>query len=57
MYNNILGRFKFIIKNNINFNYTIYINIIYIGGWLVFYVINKVILFQAAKFLKDIFIR
>jgi hypothetical protein len=36
-----------------NFNYRLMINVIYINGKLVLYAINKVILFQAARFLAD----
>ena len=43
-----LYRFKFKLPNNLDFNYTVFINIFYINGKLVLYVINKAIGFTAA---------
>ena len=36
-----LGRFKFTLYKDLNFNYLVYIDIIYINGSLVLYIINK----------------
>ena len=41
-YGRSLGRFKFTLYKDLNFNYLVYINIIYINGSLVLYIINKV---------------
>jgi hypothetical protein len=54
MHNSTFGRFCFTIRNDINFNYRLVVNVIYISDKLVLYAINEVILFQAAKFLADI---
>ena len=45
---------KFTLKNNYKFNYTVIINVIYLDGKPVLQVVDSLILFQAAKFLKDI---
>ena len=45
MYEKALGRFKFILKDNYKFNYYIIIDIIYINGKLVLYIVNKVTAF------------
>jgi len=39
------GKFKFILQNNYKFNYSIYINIIYILNTSLFHIINKSIKF------------
>jgi hypothetical protein len=57
MHGSILGRFRFTIRNDINFNYWLIVDVIYINGKLVLYAINEVILFQAARFLADMQIR
>ena len=41
-YRRSLGRFKFTLYKDLNFNYLVYIDIIYINGSLVLYIINKV---------------
>ena len=48
------NRFKFILKDNYKFNYTVIINIIYLNSKLVLQIVDFLILFQTAKFLKDI---
>jgi hypothetical protein len=53
MYGSTLSRFRFTIRNDINFNYRLMVNVIYINGKPVLYAINKAILFQAARFLAD----
>ena len=40
-YRKSLGRFRFTLKDNVNFNYCIIINIIYINSKPVFYIVNK----------------
>jgi len=52
-----LYRFKFKLPNNLDFNYIVFINIFYINGKPVLYVINKAIGFTAARFLKDISVK
>jgi hypothetical protein len=48
------SRFKFSLKDDYEFNYSVIIDIIYLNGKLVFYVIDIFMSFQAASFLKDI---
>jgi hypothetical protein len=48
------SRFKFSLKNDYEFNYSIVIDIIYLDSKLVLYVIDIFMFFQAASFLKDI---
>ena len=40
-YRHSLGRFKFTLYKDLNFNHLVYIDIIYINGSLVLYIINK----------------
>ena len=54
MYKKSLGRFKFTLKDNYKFNYSVIINIIYLNGKPVLQVINSVNIFRGARFLKDI---
>ncbi|KAK1994903.1 hypothetical protein LX36DRAFT_583487, partial [Colletotrichum falcatum] len=47
-----LRRFKFTLYNNYNFNYKVFINVIYLdSNKLVFYIIDSVTTFNAIKFL------
>jgi len=55
MYTKSPSRFKFTLKDNYKFNYTVIINVIYLDGKPVLQVVDSLTLFQAAKFLKDIF--
>lgn len=48
------GRFKFILKDDLNFNYSVLIDIMYLDGKPVLYVVDKATAFNAARFLKDI---
>jgi hypothetical protein len=48
-----LGRFKFIIKDDYNFNYLVIVNILYLNKKLILQAINEAIAFNAARFLKD----
>ena len=57
MYAKLPSRFKFTLKDDYKFNYTVIINIIYLDGKLVLQVVDSLILFQAAKFLKDISVK
>ena len=41
-------RFKFKLFNNLDFNYIVFVNIFYINGKLVLYIINKATGFTAA---------
>ena len=54
MYKKFLGRFKFTLKDNYEFNYLVIINVIYLNGKPVLQVINSATVFRAARFLKDI---
>ena len=53
MYIKLPNRFKFTLKDNYKFNYTVIINVIYLDGKPVLQVVDFLILFQTAKFLKD----
>ena len=54
IYGKTSGRFRFNIKNNMNFNAELIINVMYINGKSVLYVVNNATAFQAAKFLRNI---
>jgi hypothetical protein len=47
------GCFRFTIRNDVNFNYWLMVDVMYINGKLVLYVVNEIILFQAARFLAN----
>jgi hypothetical protein len=51
------SRFKFSLKDDYEFNYSIIINVIYLDSKLVFHIINVFMFFQAASFLKNISVR
>jgi hypothetical protein len=53
MHGSTLGRFRFTIRDDVNFNYRLIINVIYINSKPVLYVVNEAILFQIAKFLAN----
>lgn len=46
-------RFKFALKENIDFNYEVIINVVYLDGRPIFHTIDASILYQAARFLTD----
>jgi hypothetical protein len=48
------SRFKFSLKDNYEFNYSVVIDVMYLDGKLVLHVIDVFMSFQAASFLKDI---
>jgi hypothetical protein len=48
------GRFKFTLRDDIDFNYSIYVDIMYIDGQPVLHVIDEATRFQAARWLRDI---
>jgi hypothetical protein len=48
------GRFKFTLKDDMDFNYEVVIDIMYIGSKPVLHVVDTATAFQAARFLKDI---
>lgn len=49
-----LGHFNFTIKNNVNFNFNIIVNIFYIIDKLVLHIVNKTTCFQVGQWLKNI---
>jgi hypothetical protein len=51
------SRFKFSLKDNYEFNYSVVIDVMYLDGKLVLYIIDIFMFFQAASFLKDILAR
>ena len=48
------SRFKFTLKDDHEFNYSVIINILYLDGELVLQVVDLLTAFQAARFIKDI---
>ena len=53
MYAKSPGRFKFTLKDDYEFNYTVIIDVMYLDGKPVLQVVDSSTSFQAAKFLKD----
>jgi hypothetical protein len=53
MYKKSPGRFKFTLKDDHKFNYSIIIDVIYLDGKPVLQVVDSAIAFKAARFLKD----
>ena len=51
------GRFKFILKDDYEFNAYIITDVIYLNGKPVLYVVDKVTIFQATRFLADITVK
>jgi hypothetical protein len=47
-------RFKFILKNDVNFNYSIIVDVMYIENHLILHVVDDVTRFQVAKWLQSI---
>ncbi len=47
-------RFKFILKNDVNFNYSVIVDVMYIENHLILHVVNEIIRFQAVKWLQNI---
>jgi hypothetical protein len=47
------GRFKFILKDDHEFNYSIIIDVMYLDGKPVLQVVDSATAFEAARFLKD----
>jgi hypothetical protein len=45
------GRFRFTIRNDVEFNYKLILDVMYINGKLMLHAINEATVFQAAKFL------
>jgi hypothetical protein len=48
------GRFRFMLREDANFNYRVIVNVMFLIGKPVLYAINEAIAFQAAKFLFNI---
>ena len=51
------GRFKFILKDNYEFNACIVTDVMYLNGKPVLYVVNEATTFQAARFLADMTVK
>jgi len=49
----LLGRFKFIIKDDYNFNYLVIVDILYLDRKLILQAIDEAMAFNIARFLKD----
>ena len=54
MYRKSPGRFKFTLKDDYKFNYSMIINVLYLDSKLVLQAIDSLTSFQAIRFLKDI---
>jgi hypothetical protein len=48
------GRFKFTLKDDYKFNYSVIIDIIYLNGKPILQIVDSITAFRAARFLKDI---
>lgn len=48
------GRFTFILKDDLDFNYNVIINIMYIGGKPVLYLVDETTRFQAGRWRKNV---
>lgn len=46
-------RFKFTIKEDVSFNHTIYVDVMYINGEPILHIVDEATKFQAARWLKD----
>ena len=53
MHEKSLGRFKFTLKDDYEFNYLVYVDIMYLGRKPILQVVNLATSFKAARFLKD----
>ena len=49
------GRFSFIIKNDVDFNYNIIVNILYINSKSILHIVDNAIRFQIGRWLKEVF--
>jgi hypothetical protein len=49
-----LGRFRFTLKEDINFNYSVLIDVLYLDSKPVLQAVDEATAFNAARFLKDI---
>ena len=54
MYEKSLGRFKFTLKDDYEFDYLVYVDIMYLDGKPILQVVDLATSFKAARFLKDI---
>ena len=54
MHKKSLSRFKFILKNNYKFNYSIIVDVFYLNSKPILQVIDFVTAFRATRFLEDI---
>ena len=54
VYNRSLNRFKFILKDDIDFNHSVYADVYWIDGKLVLHVVDELTSFQAACFVKSL---
>ena len=54
MYEKAPSRFKFTLKDNYEFNYLVYVDIMYLDEKSVLYIVDLVTSFKAARFRKDI---
>jgi hypothetical protein len=48
------GRFRFTLKNNINFNYNVIVNVMYISGAPLLHIVDEGTRFQAGRWLQNV---
>ena len=48
------GRFKFTLREDVNFNYSIFVDIMYIDSSLILHVVDEATRFQAARWLRNV---
>ncbi len=48
------GQFKFTLRDNVNFNFTIFVDIMYINNSPILHVVDEVTRYQAAKWLQNV---
>ena len=51
------GCFKFTLQDNVNFNYSIFVDIMYIENSPILYVVDEAIRYQAAKWLQNVIVK
>ena len=48
------GHFKFILRDDVNFNYSIFVDIMHIDNSLILHIVDQATRYQAAKLLQNI---
>jgi hypothetical protein len=53
-YGKLPGRFRFTLKDDINFNYNVIVDVMYISGASLLHIVNKGTCFQAGRWLQNV---